>query len=62
MDDFDTIPVRLPSGGKAIVQLPRKFKLADGVHLMNFLSEYVEENVERAPSNSSPAGAKEQDK
>lgn len=43
MDDFDTIPVRLPSGTKAIVQLPRPFTLDDGVHLMNFLSLYLEE-------------------
>jgi hypothetical protein len=39
----DIIPIRLPSGGKAIVRLPRPFTLADGVHLMNFLSEYIEE-------------------
>jgi hypothetical protein len=41
MDDFDTIPVRLPSGTKAIVKLPRVFTLEDGVHLMNFLSAYI---------------------
>lgn len=57
MDDFDTIPIRLPSGQKAIVQLPRKFTLVDGVHLMNFLSMYIEENVEA--STDSPVGAKE---
>lgn len=43
MDDFDVIPVRLPSGTKAIVKLPRPFTLADGVHLMNFLEAYIEE-------------------
>lgn len=45
MDDFDVIPVRLPSGTKAIVQLPRPFTLEDGVHLMNFLSLYIEDKT-----------------
>lgn len=45
----DVIPVRLPSGGKAIVQVPGKFTIADGVHLMNFLTEYLDERVEGAP-------------
>lgn len=40
-NDYDEIPVRLPSGTKAIVKLPRVFTLADGVHLMNFLSMYL---------------------
>jgi hypothetical protein len=42
-DDFDDVPVRLPSGTKAVVRLPRPFTLADGVHLMDFLSNYIEE-------------------
>jgi hypothetical protein len=42
-DDFDDLPVRLPSGTKAIVRLPRPFTLEDGVHLMDFLSNYIEE-------------------
>lgn len=41
--DFDDVPVRLPSGTKAVVRLPRPFTLADGVHLMDFLSNYIEE-------------------
>lgn len=43
MNDHDEIPVRLPSGTKAIVRLPRPFTYEDGVHLMNFLSEYIED-------------------
>jgi hypothetical protein len=58
MDDFDTIPVRLPSGTKAIVQLPRPFTLADGVHLMNFLSLYIEENQGQGSANNSAEGEK----
>jgi hypothetical protein len=59
--DFDTIPVRLPSGTKAFVQLPRPFTLEDGVHLMNFLSEYIEgaECADPAPVQQAHAGADE---
>lgn len=39
--DHDEIPVRLPSGTKAIVLLPKVFTIEDGVHMMNFLSAYI---------------------
>lgn len=48
MDDFDDIAVRLPSGTKAHIRLPRPFTLADGVHLMNFLENYIEEKESAA--------------
>jgi len=41
VDDFDDVPVRLPSGTKVVVRLPRIFTLEDGMHLMNFLSSYI---------------------
>jgi serine/threonine-protein kinase RIO1 len=41
--EYDTIPVRLPSGTKAFIRLPRPFTLKDGIHLMNFLGGYIEE-------------------
>jgi hypothetical protein len=47
MDDFDTIPVRLPSGSKAIVQLPRPFTTADAVHLIRFLAQYHRRKIGR---------------
>lgn len=40
-NDFDEIPVRLPSGTKAVIKLPRVFTIEDGVHLMNILSLYI---------------------
>lgn len=52
---YDDIPVRLPSGTKAIVKLPRPFTLEDGVHLMNFLSLHIEEKGERAASTQEGA-------
>jgi hypothetical protein len=58
MDDFDTIPVRLPSGTKAIIKLPRPFTLADGVHLMNFLENYIEEKQGQDSANNSAEGEK----
>lgn len=39
--DYEEIPVRLPSGSKAVMRLPRVFTLEDGVHLMNFMSAYI---------------------
>jgi len=53
--DMDIIPVRLPYGTKAVVHLPRSFTLADGVHLMNFLTEYVEECVEGSKRATPPS-------
>jgi hypothetical protein len=55
MDDFDTIPVRLPSGTKAVVRLPRPFTLEDGVHLMDFLSLYIEGKNLPAAGNAETA-------
>lgn len=46
-EKFDVIDIRLPSGTKATVKLPDPFTLADGVHLMNFLSAYIEEEINR---------------
>jgi hypothetical protein len=43
MDDFDTIPVRLPSGTKAVVLLPRPFTPEDAEHMLKFLALYIEE-------------------
>lgn len=48
MDDktsYDEIPVRLPSGTKAVVMLPRPFTIKDARHLVQFLSAYVEDKA-----------------
>lgn len=45
MDDFDTIPVRLPSGRKAVVLLPTVFTAQDAAHLTKFLALYTEESI-----------------
>lgn len=42
MSDFDDIPIRLPSGARAIVRLPRPFTPKDAEHMMRFLAEYIE--------------------
>lgn len=49
-NERDLIPVRLPSGRKALVNLPRPFTASDAAHLANFLAEYVE-----APEPEPPA-------
>lgn len=59
MDEFDTIPVRLPSRTKAIVILPRPFTAADAEHLTRFLALYVEEAAEQPES---PVGAADNSK
>lgn len=41
--NFDVIPVRLPSGTRAAVHLPRPFTRADAAHLQAVLALYVEE-------------------
>lgn len=46
-DDCDEIPVRLPSGSKAIVRLPRPFTRKDATHLVQFLAAYIEENASK---------------
>lgn len=38
----DSIPVRLPSGGKAILDLPRPFTVADATHICAWVVQYVE--------------------
>ncbi len=43
MDDFDDVPVRLPSGSRAVVRLPRPFTTDDAAHLITFLSGYIEQ-------------------
>lgn len=40
---FDIIPIRLPSGTKAFVNLPRPFTVEDAAHFMLFLAEYIEQ-------------------
>ena len=45
--DFDDVPVRMPSGTKAVVRLPRPFTLQDGVHLLDFLSNYIEDEKQK---------------
>jgi hypothetical protein len=50
MDEFDTIPVRLPSGTKAVVLLPRPFTIEDAEHMRKFLALYIED---AAPSPQS---------
>jgi hypothetical protein len=59
VSDFDTIPVRLPSGSKAIVQLPRVFTLEDGVHLMDFLTAYLTDKTGEPVALSLQQGAAE---
>jgi len=44
----DTIPVRLPSGSKAIIDLPRPFTVADATHLVAFLTQYIEDEIHGA--------------
>lgn len=41
----DSIPVRLPSGSKAIISLPRPFTVADATHLIAFLTQHIEDDV-----------------
>lgn len=48
MMDRDVIPVRLPSGAKAIVDLPRPFTVADATHLVSFLTQYIEDEIHGA--------------
>ena len=60
MDDFDDIPVRLPSGTKVVVRLPRPFTLEDGVHLMNFLSFYITDKAGDPISSGSQAKQKDE--
>lgn len=43
MDDYDDIPIRLPSGTKAIVRLPRPFTSEDVAYVSRFLALYVED-------------------
>jgi len=43
MDDYDDIPIKLPSGRKALVRLPRPFDLKDARHLVKFIANYVED-------------------
>lgn len=57
MSDFDTIPVRLPSGGTAIVQLPKVFTDKDAAHMSRLLAHYTEEAVAR---DNSPVGAQQE--
>lgn len=53
MSDYDDIPVRLPSGSKAIVRLPRPFTTEDAKHLMVFLANYIEDKErEQLPSDN----------
>jgi hypothetical protein len=44
MSEFDDIPIRLPSGTKAIVRLPRPFTTEDAQHLSKFLALYIEDD------------------
>lgn len=41
-NDRDTVPVRLPSGTKAILDLPRPLTVADATHLCAWIVQYVE--------------------
>jgi hypothetical protein len=45
MTEYDEIPIRLPSGTKAVVRLPRPFTLKDAMHMLDFLQLYIEEEV-----------------
>ena len=38
----DIVPVRLPSGGKAWLTLPRPLTVADATHLAAWIVQYVE--------------------
>jgi hypothetical protein len=42
--EYDEIPVRLPSGTKAVMRLPRPFTSADARHLVLFLASYIEDD------------------
>lgn len=45
----DMVPVRLPSGSKAILDLPRPFTVADATHLCAWIVQYIEgEQAEEA--------------
>lgn len=57
--EFDDIPVRLPSGKKALIRLPRPFTEADTKYLARFLDLYVEE-PEAAPPQSTAQTAQEE--
>lgn len=48
-DEFDDVPVRLPSGSRAVVRLPRPFTSQDAAHLISFLSGYIEDALIAAP-------------
>ncbi len=42
--DQDVIPIRLPSGGKATVILPRPFTAEDATHFVLFIAQYIEKD------------------
>lgn len=45
----DIVPVRLPSGDKAYLDLPRPLTVADATHLCAWVVQYIEgENAEEA--------------
>lgn len=45
MVEGDVIPIRLPSGTKATVFLPRPFTTEDATHFVQFIAQYIEENI-----------------
>jgi len=58
-NDYDEIPVRLPSGTKAVVILPRPFTPEDAEHMRKFLALYIEEAEPEAAAAPSPQQEKE---
>ncbi len=47
----DVIPVRLPSGSKATVFLPRPFTSEDATHFVLFIAQYIEDKAKGEPAN-----------
>ena len=49
--EYTTVPIALPSGAKAIVQLPHPLTSADSAHLIEFLGLYIKERAEATPAH-----------
>lgn len=47
----DLIPIRLPSGTKATVFLPRPFTTEDATHFVCFIAQYIEDITKDKPAN-----------
>ncbi len=47
----DVIPIRLPSGSKATVILPRPFTTEDATHFVLFIAQYIEDKAKGEPAN-----------